>query len=156
MAELADEVHSLCMNPRFNLIHTSWQDSKAELGTVRRVVFVEEQQVPESLEWDGLDASCYHVLVTNAEHLPVATGRMKPDGQIGRMAVLQGYRGQGIGSAVLAALLEVARQQRYAAVFLHAQLSAIAFYERHGFVVNSEQFMDAGIPHKTMIRQTGI
>ena len=144
------------MNPEFHLIHTSWQDSHAALGKVRRAVFIEEQQVPESLEWDGLDESCRHVLVYDAGHQPVATGRMKPDGHIGRMAVLPAYRGQGIGSAVLAALLEVARQQGVEAVFLHAQVSAITFYERHEFVVNSEQFMDAGIPHKTMIRKTGV
>ncbi len=147
---------SVSINPDFLLIHTRWEDSKTALGEVRRAVFVEEQQVPETLEWDGLDADCHHVLVSDAGHRPVATGRMKPDGHIGRMAVLQGYRGQGIGSAVLAALLEVARQQGYEEVYLHAQVSAIVFYERHGFVVNSGQFMDAGIPHKTMIRQTGI
>ena len=144
------------MNPEFHLLHTSWQDSKAGLGKVRHVVFVEEQQVPEALEWDGLDDACHHVLVSDANHQPVATGRMKPDGHIGRMAVLQSCRGQGIGSAVLIALLEAARQQGVETVFLHAQVSAIAFYERHGFVVNSEQFMDAGIPHKTMTRKIGV
>jgi len=142
------------MHPEFKLIHTRWQDNRRELGALRRAVFVEEQRVPESLEWDGMDADCYHVLVTAAEQQPVATGRMKPDGHIGRMAVLPAYRGQGIGSAVLMALLKVARQQQYAEVFLHAQVSAIAFYERHGFVVYGAEFMDAGIPHKSMRRQT--
>lgn len=142
------------MHPEFQLIHACWEDNRRELGAVRRAVFVEEQRVPESLEWDGMDADCYHVLVTAAEQGPVATGRMKPDGHIGRMAVLPAYRGQGIGSAVLMALLKVARQQQYAEVFLHAQVSAIAFYERHGFVVYGAEFMDAGIPHKSMRRQT--
>jgi len=142
------------MHPEFKLIHTRWQDNRRELGALRRAVFVEEQRVPESLEWDGMDADCCHVLVTAADQQPVATGRMKPDGHIGRMAVLPAYRGQGIGSAVLMALLKVARQQQYAEVFLHAQVSAIAFYERHGFVVYGAEFMDAGIPHKSMRRQT--
>jgi predicted GNAT family N-acyltransferase len=142
------------MHPEFQLIQTRWEDNRRELGAVRRAVFVEEQRVPESLEWDGMDADCYHVLVTAADQQPVATGRMKPDGHIGRMAVLPAYRGQGIGSAVLMALLKVARQQQYAEVFLHAQLTAIAFYERHGFVVYGAEFMDAGIPHKSMRRQT--
>jgi len=142
------------MHPEFQLILTRWEDSRRELGAVRRAVFVEEQRVPESLEWDGMDADCYHVLVTAADQQPVATGRMTPDGHIGRMAVLPAYRGQGIGSAVLLALLKVARQQQYAGVFLHAQVSAIAFYERHGFVVYGAEFMDAGIPHKSMRRQT--
>lgn len=144
------------MPPDFKLIHTCWADSSAMLGAVRRTVFIEEQQVPASLEWDGLDADCFHVLVTGAGHQPVATGRMLLDGHIGRMAVLQACRGQGIGSAVLAALLEVARQQQFPRVFLHAQVSAIAFYERHGFVVSSDAFMDAGILHRTMRRQTAI
>lgn len=143
------------MSPEFHLIHTSWQASEAALSAVRRRVFIEEQQVPEALEWDGLDASCQHVLVTAAAGRPVATGRIKPDGHIGRMAVLKGCRGQGIGSAVLAALLDVARQQQCTAVYLHAQVSAIPFYEKHGFVASARQFMDAGIPHRTMTRNTG-
>jgi predicted GNAT family N-acyltransferase len=142
------------MGPEFHLTHTSWQASEAALSAVRRRVFIEEQQVPEALEWDGLDASCHHVLVSGTADRPVATGRIKPDGHIGRMAVLKDCRGQGIGSAVLAALLEVARQQQCTAVYLHAQVSAIPFYEKHGFVTSGRQFMDAGISHQTMIRDT--
>ena len=143
------------MNPAFHLIHTCWQDSQSALGEVRRTVFIEEQQVPEALEYDGLDDSCQHVLVTDAEQRPVGCGRMKADGHIGRMAVLKGCRGQGIGSAMLVALLEVARAQRCVEVYLHAQVSAIPFYEKHGFCVSSEVFMDAGIPHKTMRKSPG-
>jgi len=143
------------MSPEFHLIHSTWQESQAALAAVRRTVFIEEQQVPEALEYDGLDESCQHVLVTDAGQRPVGCGRMKADGHIGRMAVLQGYRGQGIGSAMLVALLGVARAQRCTEVYLHAQVSAIPFYEKHGFCVSSEVFMDAGIPHKTMCKSTG-
>ena len=143
------------MSPEFHLIHATWQDSQSALGAVRRAVFIEEQQVPEALEYDGLDESCQHVLVTDAGQRPVGCGRMKPDGHIGRMAVLKDCRGQGIGSAMLVALLEVARAQRCAEVYLHAQVSAIPFYEKHGFCVSGEVFMDAGIPHKTMRKSPG-
>ena len=143
------------MHSEFQLIHARWEDYQCELGAVRHAVFVDEQQVPESLEWDGLDADCYHVLIIDADQQPVATGRIKSDGQIGRMAVLPACRRQGLGSAVLAALLEIARQQQYTEVFLHAQLNAITFYARHGFDAYGEEFMDAGIPHKSMCRQTG-
>ena len=143
------------MHPGFRLIHTRWEDNRQALGAVRRAVFIEEQQVPEALEWDGLDADCHHVLVTDADQRPVATGRMLPDGHIGRMAVLPDCRGKGIGSAVLAGLLEVAQQQGYAEVFVHAPVTAIAFYQRHGCVISSDVFMAAGIPHRTMRRQTG-
>ena len=141
------------MNPEFQLRHVNWQGHGPVLSAVRRAVFIEEQQVPAALEWDGLDDTCHHVLVTAAGDRPVATGRMKPDGHIGRMAVLKDCRGQGIGSAMLAALLDHARQQQYPEVYLHAQVSAIPFYEKHGFTVSGEQFLDAGIPHKSMVRQ---
>jgi len=141
------------MNSRFNLIHTSWQESETALNTVRRAVFIEEQRVPAALEWDGLDESCHHVLVTAAGNRPVGTGRIKPDGHIGRMAVLRDCRGQGVGSAILAALLDVARQQQCTGVYLHAQVSAIIFYEKQGFTVDSKEFMDAGIPHRSMVKR---
>jgi predicted GNAT family N-acyltransferase len=141
------------MRPEFHLIHTSWQESELALNAVRRAVFIEEQRVPAALEWDGLDAACHHVLVTAAGHRPVGTGRMKPDGHIGRMAVLKDYRGQGIGSAILTALLDFARQQHCARVYLHAQVAAIVFYEKHGFTVDSEEFMDAGMPHRNMVKR---
>ncbi|HAJ93014.1 MAG TPA: GNAT family N-acetyltransferase [Gammaproteobacteria bacterium] len=141
------------MSPEFHLIHTSWQENEAALNAVRRAVFIDEQRVPEALEWDGLDASCHHVLVTAAGNRPVGTGRMKPDGHIGRMAVLRDCRGQGIGSAILTALLDFARQQHCIRVYLHAQVAAIPFYEKHGFTVDGERFMDAGIPHRSMVRR---
>jgi predicted GNAT family N-acyltransferase len=141
------------MSPEFHLIHTNWQESRAALSAVRYTVFIKEQRVPEALEWDGLDESCHHVLVTDAGNRPVGTGRMKPDGHIGRMAVLKDCRGQGVGSAILTALLDIARQQQWSKVYLYAQVAAIPFYAKHGFTANGEQFMDAGIPHQNMVRR---
>ena len=141
------------MNPEFQLLHTNWQESRVALSAVRRAVFIREQCVPAALEWDGLDESCHHVLVTAAGNRPVGSGRIKPDGHIGRMAVLKDCRGQGVGSAILTALLDIARQQQRSEVYLYAQVAAITFYEKHGFTVDSEQFMDAGIPHRSMVRR---
>ncbi len=72
------------------------------------------------------------------------------DGHIGRMAVLPVYRNQGIGSALLNKLLDIARQQGLPEVFLHAQIAAVGFYKAHDFTVCSDEFMDAGIAHVTM------
>ena len=143
------------MDAGFQLVQGSWQEYRRELGVVRRAVFIEEQCVPEELEWDEFDESCHHVLVTDPANRPVGTGRIKPDGHIGRMAVLNDCRGQGIGSAILAAMLGYAKQQHYPRVFLHAQITAIPFYEKYGFIVCSTRFMDAGIPHKSMSRAIG-
>ena len=143
------------MDTGFQLVQGSWQQYQRELGAVRRVVFIEEQQVPEELEWDEFDEGCQHVLVIDPANRPVGAGRIKSDGHIGRMAVLKDCRGQGIGSAILAVMLEYAEQQHYPHVFLHAQLTAIPFYEKHGFMVCSARFLDAGIPHKIMSRVVG-
>lgn len=140
------------MDAGFSLRHADWSQDSSALKRVRRHVFIEEQGVPETLELDEYDALCRHVLVSDAQGQPVGTGRIKPDGHIGRMAVLAEYRGQGIGSAVLLALMGCALQDKQATVFLHAQLEAVPFYEKHGFTVNSAIFMDAGIAHRTMIR----
>ncbi len=139
------------MDASFQLTHCSWQDHSEALSSVRRIVFIEEQQVPEELELDEFDPVCHHVLVTDSNNKPVATARIDTDGRIGRMAVLKTFRGQGIGSALLGALLDYAGKEQYASIHLHAQTTAIPFYEKHGFMVDGEQFMDAGIPHRNMI-----
>ena len=128
---------------------TRWDKDQASLSEIRRRVFIEEQHVPEGLEWDDDDKSCVHVLVTD-NSTPIATGRIKMDGHIGRMAVLKDYRDKGIGSAVLKALIDFSKTLKMKSVYLHAQITAIPFYEKHGFKITSDEFMDAGIPHKTM------
>lgn len=134
-----------------DLLVTDWQQHPQALSQVRTKVFIEEQQVPEELEWDEYDQQAMHVLVMD-EGSPIACGRIKADGHIGRMAVLPTYRHQGIGTRVLNQLLEIARQQNLEAVYLHAQVTAIPFYERLGFHCCSDIFMDAGIPHRSMKR----
>ncbi len=140
------------MNSPLRLTEGSWQEHKQSLTDVRCQVFVVEQQVPEALELDEHDPYCHHVLVTDAQRRPVGAGRIKADGHIGRMAVLKEYRGQGVGTAMLAALLEYAREQGHTRIFLHAQISAVPFYARFGFIESGEPFIDAGILHRRMVK----
>jgi len=137
---------------KYTIKVTQWEYDKTHLSEIRRKVFIEEQQVPEELEWDDDDKTCVHVLVTD-DNTPIATGRIKMDGHIGRMAVLKEYRNKGVGSEVLQALIKFSKTLKMKSVYLHAQTSAIPFYEKHGFKISSEEFMDAGIPHKTMEKQ---
>lgn len=132
-----------------------WHDDQLTISDIRRRVFIEEQRVPEALEWDGQDEAARHVLGSVADIAPCATGRLLGSGQIGRMAVLPDYRGQGLGSAILAELLTMATEIGLREVFLHAQVHALAFYERHGFMASGEPFEEAGLPHLTMTRELG-
>ena len=129
----------------------SWAQQQVALSQIRQVVFIEEQDVPGELEWDGLDPECRHVLAVDSDSgLPVGTGRLVSDGQIGRMAILRDYRRHGIGHKILQQLIELARQDGHAEVYLHAQLYVVDFYQQANFEASGETFMDAGIPHVKM------
>ncbi|WP_404377145.1 GNAT family N-acetyltransferase [Vreelandella aquamarina] len=128
----------------------SWETLGEAASLVRRIVFIDEQRVPQEEEWDGRDAECLHFLATlNGE--PVGTARLLPDGHIGRVAVLSSARGTGIGYRLMEAAIQAARETGHPHAALSAQLHALAFYERLGFVAHGEVFMDAGIPHREMV-----
>lgn len=131
----------------------AWNSDREAIRAVRYTVFVVEQSVPEALEWDGRDGECLHVLAEAAPGEAIGTARLLPTGQIGRMAVVAPWRRRGVGRAMLEALVDRARQAGHEAVTLHAQLSAIDFYARSGFVAHGEVFMDANIAHRHMTRQ---
>ena len=129
-----------------------WDSEREALMSVRHRVFVEEQRVPEELEWDEHDNSASHFVVTEHGNI-IATGRLKRNGQVGRMAVLPEYRGRGVGSLLLRTIIQHAAHAGLDKLYLHAQLQAIGFYERHGFVAQGEEFLDAGIAHRAMTRE---
>lgn len=128
---------------------------EAALHALRQQVFVHEQGVPAALERDALDPACTHVLAVDGQGEPIGTGRMTPEGRIGRMAVLPAWRNQQVGQALLAALVEAARTSGLADVHLHAQLPARAFYARQGFLPEGATFSEAGILHQQMRRRLG-
>lgn len=122
------------------------------LRAVRETVFIGEQRVPIEEEWDEHDAECVHVLATDEQGTPIGTGRLLPDGHIGRMAVLAHYRGRGVGAAILERLLLEAQHRGHKHLVLNAQTHAIEFYARFGFVAEGDEFQEAGIPHRRMTR----
>ena len=140
------------MIPSFHVRLADWGRDHGELRAVREAVFVHEQSVPFELEWDGIDADCVHVLAEDEQGRAIGTGRLLPDAHIGRMAVLAGWRGRGVGSALLRALIAIAEERGMREVVLNAQLQAMEFYRRHGFVAEGEPFLDAGIAHQRMRR----
>lgn len=131
----------------YNIKIAAWDALSTDAALIRNEVFVVEQNVPAELEMDEMDALCVHAVAYDQGGTPVATGRLLPDGHIGRMAVRKNGRGQGIGGAVLQALMAAARERGDHEVALNAQTHAAPFYASHGFTQEGELFMEAGIEH---------
>jgi len=134
----------------FTLLETDWAHDARRLSAIRRAVFIDEQGVPEVLEWDAHDMHSLHLLAIAGDAVPIGCARLLPDGHIGRMAVLPAWRGRGVGQALLAAALRAAQERGYRTVRLSAQTHAAGFYARAGFVAVGEEYEEAGIPHVSM------
>lgn len=128
-----------------------WGEAQGEAARIRMTVFVEEQRVPPEIEMDQNDAACVHALAY-VDGRAVGTGRLLPDGHIGRMAVLREWRAAGVGGAILERLVGEARRRGMREVVLSAQTHALGFYARHGFTPMGTVFEEAGIPHQAMRR----
>ena len=128
----------------------SWSDKQAELTSVRRAVFIEEQNVPESIELDGKDPDFIHVLASDKNGRPVGTARMNRKGRIGRMAVLQDYRRRSIGRKMIQALMDYGRKNSITDFHVSSQITAIEFYKKMRFEPFGEEFLEAGIKHINM------
>lgn len=127
-----------------------WSEDASAIAALRRSVFIEEQHVPEAMEWEAVDPAC-DWFVARHDGGMVAVARLTPQGRIGRMAVLAAWRGRGIGSALLDLVLARAVQRGLAGVELHAQEHATGFYARFGFVAEGPVFDEAAIPHRRMV-----
>ncbi len=139
---------------------SAWTEARAEATHIRESVFVAEQGVPAELELDQHDSNCVHALARDEAGRAVGTGRLLPGeahgarivAHVGRMAVLREWRGRGVGGALLARLIEAARERGDTEVALLAQTHAQGFYRAHGFLEEGEEFLEAGIPHRAMRR----
>ena len=127
-----------------------WHAQQLHARAVRDDVFINEQNIPVALEWDEMDSVSLHAVAYGEAGLAIGTGRLLPDGHIGRMAVTRAMRGAGVGGAILHALMQAARVRGDKAVVLSAQTRAASFYLSHGFASEGGEFMEAGIPHVQM------
>ena len=129
-----------------------WIDGHAQLKNIREKVFIQEQKVTPELEWDSMDESAIHFLVFKDEEA-IGCARavvIKNYMQLGRMAVLKNYRGQGIGSALIEKAIVTAKLKQISSIHISAQCYAIDFYMKFGFKVMSDIYLDAEIPHRDM------
>lgn len=138
--------------PKTEIAWVRWDTHQDALQSVRTAVFVDEQQIDPTEEWDDKDATAEHLLAMR-DGQPVGCARIIDGHKIGRMAVLRAYRQRNVGSKLLRAAIERI-QSRGEIPTLSAQLTAMGFYANHGFLPEGPVFDDAGIPHRQM-RLTG-
>ena len=131
---------------------TRYADHQPGIQAVRRQVFIEEQGIDPTLEWDTYDSDAVFAIALNQEKQVIGTGRLLSNGKIGRMAVLPEYRRQGVGTALLLHLLTIAKHHGYSQVTLAAQQSVTSFYSKQGFIAVGPAHIEAGMPHQNMRR----
>jgi predicted GNAT family N-acyltransferase len=136
---------------RYNVTVARLPEDLPAIHYIRRQVFIVEQGIPADLEWDGQDSACHHVLATDLRQAAVGTGRLDPEGRIGRMAVLPDWRSHGVGRALLAALFDIARARGHMKVVVNAQCIVSGFYRKAGFRELGQPFIEAGIKHVKMV-----
>jgi predicted GNAT family N-acyltransferase len=143
------------MSSQIRVVEIAERPQMEQAWAIRRVVFIEEQHVPEEIELDADDGGALHALALDGD-MPVGCGRMVAHDayvKIGRMAVLRDRRGEGIGRKILTFLMEQAKRQGFSRAVLHAQLSAEGFYLKNGYIPEGEVFEEAGIAHLRMYRE---
>lgn len=130
-----------------------WHKDNVDLRRIRESVFIQEQGVPPEQEWDSDDVTATHFLAYE-DDFAIGTVRLLADGCIGRMSVLKDWRGMCVGEKLLKAAINEAERLGLKQQVLTAQMHAIGFYERLGFTAISEEFIEAGIPHIDMLRNS--
>ncbi len=129
-----------------------WIDDQAQLKNIREKVFIQEQKVTPELEWDGMDEKAIHFLVFKDEKA-IGCARaivIKSRMQLGRMAVLKEYRGQGAGSTLIEKAIVTAKLKQLSGIHISAQCNAINFYVKFGFEVMGDTYLDAEILHRDL------
>ncbi len=140
----------LVMSIKFYIKEVSWASHEAELRQIREQVFIVEQHVPAWVEWDAYDVDAVHLLAFDEKDQPIGCTRILDAGRVGRMAVYKEWRNCGVGKALLDKAISVLKHKNYNKVVLSAQTHAIKFYQKMGFVVTSEPYIDVNIWHVDM------
>ena len=140
-------------SPTFHIEQLTWHSPKqALLKAVREQVFIREQHVPLAIEWDEHDADAIHLLALDQAEQAIACARILKIGRVGRMAVLREWRGKGLGLALLEKAITICQSLGMQSIAISSQTHAIAFYQKAGFIVTSEAYIDANIWHVDMQR----
>ncbi len=143
-------IDNMTHSPSFHITEVRWQSAAPALREIRTTVFIIEQHVPETLEWDGQDDAAWHLLAITSDGKSIGCARILSGGVIGRIAVLPAWRNKGVGRQLLQAAIALCKTHGQGICRLSAQVHAIPFYQKVGFEICSPEYLDAGIPHRDM------
>ena len=134
----------------FTIETVNWRHSKRRLKRLRDRVFVCEWRIPRQSEFDEQDPLSEHVLIKDSDGSDIATGRITPEGEIGRIAVISHHRGEEIYNVLYKALLQIAKEKDLDDVYVQCELDGVNHFESQGFHPIGSVFMDCGIPRQKM------
>ncbi|MGM8214635.1 GNAT family N-acetyltransferase [Bacillaceae bacterium W0354] len=139
-----------------DIIKVMTKEQLDEAFQIRKTVFIDEQNVPANLEMDEHDETAIHFVGYDENQKPIAASRLRfidDYGKLERICVLKEHRGKQFGKSIILQMEEYIKQHGYQKSKLNAQSYAETFYKKLGYKTISDEFMDAGIPHVTMIKQ---
>jgi predicted GNAT family N-acyltransferase len=131
--------------------NVNWGNEQHKLKKIREKVFVCQWRIPQECEFDLDDSIAFHILVVDEHNQNIATGRITPKGEIGRIAVEPKFRGPEVYQVLFNALLNIAKQQGMEDVLVQCELEGVNYYKKQGFRPVGTVFMEAGIPRQQLV-----
>jgi predicted GNAT family N-acyltransferase len=135
----------------YSISQVKWQQAAPLLKTIREKVFVCEKRIPKKIEFDKGDSTAYHMLVCDDNNQePIATGRITPQGEISRIAVVMAYRTEKIDKFIMLGLFRIARRLSLKEVFISCPLDKVDDFTKYEFYPIGSVYMEAGMPKQRM------
>ncbi|TMM41935.1 GNAT family N-acetyltransferase [Colwellia ponticola] len=135
----------------YSISQVEWQQAAPLLKSIREKVFVCERRIPKKIEFDHDDTIAYHMLVCDDKNQePIATGRISPQGEISRIAVVMSYRSERIDIFILQGLFRIADKLTLKEVFISSPLEKVTYFTKHGFYPVGSVYMEAGMAKQRM------
>lgn len=128
----------------------NWHADKHHLSKLREQVFVFEWHLPREAEFDEFDHEAHHVLICDAQDIPVATGRLTQEGEVGRIAVRRKHRSLPVYRMLFESLVDIAKKHHIHKLHVRCDLSSVDYHRKLGFTPHGPAFMEAGIPRQRM------
>lgn len=140
-------------NYQYQYNQVDWLTAAGEIMEIRQKVFVIEQRFDKEVVCDGHDQDCFHILVSDQKGGSVGCGRLVGDGKIGKIAVLINHRGHGIGTNILASLINIAEIRHIDNLILNAEKELTPFYDQQEFHADGPVYMKSGVPYQRMSKR---